>query len=200
MSDLKDEIRSTNSSISSLQSQIMQADRDVTSLEKEKSELQRLVTRCQSEVTACKLQQQGFRSQISNVSTIRSEISVLDDHGHATTSSVTERKNELQTIKQNLDSCSALLKERSLEVQTSSGFVERLMGKKYARKQKSKRQLELMGNIVGMLDKIHTQMPALLPSSQGAKLLGESAWISAGGATVESAVDVSEPIPEVCYL
>jgi chromosome segregation ATPase len=164
------------------------------SLEAQKRELQRLVTQCQSEVATRKRKQQEHRSQIQKTGQIKSEISMLDMHASATTSSVTESQRELQKIKQNLDTCSALLKERSLEAQTNSGFLERFLGKTYKRKQEFMRQKNLLQNVSNALDKIHTEMPVLLPNSD-TKLLGSSPW----DAKSQPIVGVREPIPELCY-
>jgi septal ring factor EnvC (AmiA/AmiB activator) len=152
------------------------------------------VTQCQSEVATRKRQQQEHRNQIQKTGQIKSEISVLDKHASSTTSNVAESQRELQKIKQNLDTCSALLKERSLEVQTNSGFLERFLGKTYQRKREFMRQKSLLQNVSDALDRIHTEMPALLPSSD-TKLLSSSTW----NAKAQPLVDIREPIPELCY-
>jgi septal ring factor EnvC (AmiA/AmiB activator) len=79
---------------------------------------------------------------------------MLDKHASSTTSNVAESQRELQKIKQNLDMCSALLKERSLEVQTNSGFLERFLGKTYRRKQEFMRQKSLLQNVSDALNRI----------------------------------------------
>jgi chromosome segregation ATPase len=153
------------------------------------------VTQCQSEVATRKRNQQEHLNQIKKTGQIKSEISVLDQHASSTISNVAESKLELQKIKQNLDTCSTLLKERSLEVQTNSGFVERFLGKIYQRRiQEFTRQKSLLQNVSDALDRIHTDMPALLPSSD-AKLLSSSAW----NAKAQPFVDIREPMPELCF-
>jgi uncharacterized phage infection (PIP) family protein YhgE len=118
---------------------------------------------------------------------------MLDKHASSTTTNVAESQRELQKIKQNLDICSALLKEQSLEVQTNSGFLERFLGKTYQRKQEFNRQKSLLQTVSDALNRIHTEMPALLPSSD-TKLLSSSQW----NAKAQPLVDIRESIPELC--
>ena len=194
ISDLKDEIREANTSISRLQSDIDQADRDVSTLERQKGELQQLVKQYQSEVDTCKTKHQEYLGQIQKISLIQSEISLLQDHASSTNSNVTKIHRELQQIKQKLDTCSALLREKFEDVQTSSGFIERSLGKQHQRKQDFKRQKFLMQNIPNALDRSHSEVSALL-QSHDTKFL-DAKPCNAGTHTV---VDVGLPIPRFCY-
>ena len=147
ISDLKDQIRAANTSVSQLQSDIAQADRDVSTLEQQKGELQQLVKQCQLEADTSKTKHQEYRGQIQKISLIQSEISSLQDHASSTNSNVTKIHRELQQIKQKLDTCSALLGEKFEDVQISSGFMERSLGKRHQIKQDFEGQKVLIQNV-----------------------------------------------------
>ncbi|MCJ1359905.1 MAG: hypothetical protein MMC33_009908 [Icmadophila ericetorum] len=139
ISNLKGRIIAANESVSRLQSNIAQADRYIAALERQKRELQRLIKQYQSEVDTTEMKHQEYRAQIQKLSRIKSEISLLQNHALSTNSNVTEAHGELQQIKQKLDTCSALLVGKLEDIQTSSGFVGRLVGKENERERDFKR-------------------------------------------------------------
>ncbi|KAN0086830.1 hypothetical protein V8E54_000518 [Elaphomyces granulatus] len=147
------------------QNEISQAEREVSALEQRKRELQLSVKRCRDEVVSWRLKQQEYHNQIQKTGRIQGEISILDDYASATISNIRESQRELQQIKQNLDDCSALVKKRSLEVQTDSGFIERFLGKKHQRKREFERQKTLLQDVSNTLNKIRSEIPALLPGT-----------------------------------
>ncbi|KAH8590060.1 hypothetical protein B0O99DRAFT_655118 [Bisporella sp. PMI_857] len=201
MDDFQNEANSYRQSINSLITEISQNVQAVASLEREKTRLQSLVSQYQSEVSKRKSEHQVYQVKIEQADRVKGEITILRSHATSTKKNVTQALPELHKIKQNLEQCSTLVKERSLDVSTSSGLMDRFLpilpviGVSIKRYQDFNKQKLLMQQALETLDQIHTEVPKLLPSTGDVKFLDIKPWNS----EIVSVIDVGAPIPDVCY-
>lgn len=201
MEDFEKEANSCRQSINSLSTEISQDAQAVASLEREKTELQSLVSKYQSEVTKRRSEQRIYQRNIEQADRVKTEIATLKSHAVSTKKNVVQALPELQQIKQTLEQCSTLVKERSLDVSTSSTVMERftgslpIVGTKIKNAREFNRQKLLLQQVSETLEKIHTEVPGLLPSSVNAKFLDVKPWNS----DIISVVDVGMPIPDISF-
>jgi chromosome segregation ATPase len=197
MDDFKTERNACQAAVSTLNTEITQITQAVSKLEQEKAELQRLVRKYQSNVSSRRSTHLIHRQQISEADRAKGEIAALKSHAASTKANVLEAVPELHNIKMNLDQCSTLVKEKSLDVSTSSDFVERwadwtpVFGESIRRSREFRRQRQLIEQVSETLERIHTEVPQLLQSSQR-KFLNIQPWDAE-----EVNLYRGDPIPEV---
>jgi len=201
MEDFEKEANSCRQSINSLNTEINQDAQAVASLEREKTGLQSLVSKYQSEVTKRRSEQRMYQRNIEQADRVKTEITTLKSYAVSTKKNVAQALPELQQIKQTLEQCSTLVKERSLDISTSSTFIERftgslpVVGRNIKNAREFNKQKLLLQQVSETLEKIHTEVPGLLQSSVGTKLLDVKPWDS----DIISVVDVGKPIPSISY-
>jgi predicted RNase H-like nuclease (RuvC/YqgF family) len=201
MDDFEKEANSYRQSINSLSTEISQNVQAVATLEREKKNLQSLVSQYQSEVSTRRSEHRVFQRKIAQADRVKDEITTLKSHAVSTKKNVVQALPELHKIKQSLEQCSTLVKERSLDVSTSDTFMERFtgslpgVGTKIKKSRDFKKQKLLLQQTSETLDRIHTEVPSLLPSTGDVKFLDIKPW----NAGVVSVMDVGSPIPDVRY-
>lgn len=201
MAEFERDCNSLRQSISSLNTEISQNVQAVATLEREKTGLQSLIYQHQSDVTKRKSEHRVYQRKIEEADRARNEITTLKNHAASTKQNVVQALPELHKIKQSLEQCTTLVKERTLDVSTSSTFMERWtgslpgVGTRIKKSREFNKQKLVMQQVSETLYRIHTEVPGLLPSSNEAKFLDIKPWNSG----VVSVVDVGTPIPEVCY-
>lgn len=164
-SDLKDEISSINSTISSLNSQIREAETSVTRLDREKNELQTRISSLRSTIQAQRSTSQTYQSQMNNAARVQTEISGLQDHATSTVSNVRDVANELQKLKQHLDSCAAVLSQENTEMKVKTAFMDKFMLKKSRNARQFEREKKAILQVTEALGSVHSKVPAMLPGS-----------------------------------
>jgi len=201
MEDFEKEANSCRQSINSLNTEINQDAQAVASLEREKTGLQSLVSKYQSEVTKRRSEQRIYQRNIEQADRVKTEITTLKSYAVSTKKNVAQALPELQQIKQTLEQCSTFVKEKSLDISTSSTFIERfigslpVVGRNIKNARAFNKQKLLLQQVSETLEKIHTEVPRLLQSSVDTKFLDVKPWNS----DIISVVDVGTPIPSISY-
>lgn len=199
MDDFQNDINSYQSSINTLNTTINQNTQDIATLEREKTELAALVRKYKSEISERTSEHRACKQQINEAKLAQGEIRTLKSYAVSTKANVTEALPNLHNIKSSLEQCSTLVKERSLEVTVSSTTTERwtrtvpIIGGSVKKSKDFKRQ-QIMTQVSDVLNKIHNEIPLLLPSNS-TKFLDIKPW-DHGSVSVRS---VSEPMPDLCY-
>jgi len=201
MDDFKNEANSYRQSINSLNTEISQNVQDVATLEREKTSLESLVKQHQSDVSKRRSEHSVYQRKIEQADRVKGEITTLKSHAISTKKNVVQALPELHKIKQSLEQCSTLVKERSLDVSTSSTYMERFtaslpgVGPGIKKSRDFKKQKLLLQQASETLEQIHAEVPGLLPTTGDVKFLDFKPWKSG----VVSVTDVGTQIPDVCY-
>jgi len=201
MDDFRKEANVYRHSIGCLNTEISQNDQAVATLESEKTRLEALVNQYLSDVSRRRSEHRIYQHRIEEADKVKDEITTLKDHATSTKKNVVEALPELRKIKQSLEQCSTLVKERSLDVSTSSNYMERFtanlpfVGPGIKKAQEFKKQKLLLQQASETLEQIHAEVPGLLPSTGDVKFLDVKPWdhVSVWNR------DVGTPIPDVCY-
>ncbi len=198
MEDFENEANNLQASVNTLSAEISANGRALAGLEREKSGLQSQLKSHQGELSRSKAELKALERQIAGVDKTKRDISTLQDHAISTTTSVRNALLELQSIKTNLEQCSDLVKEKSLDVSTSCTLTERLtgmlpvIGTSWKRGKMLRKQMVVIQQVCNTLNHIHAEVPTLLPSKND-KFLDIKPWGSDG-----ARVSVSEVMPGVC--
>ncbi|KIM96600.1 hypothetical protein OIDMADRAFT_148393 [Oidiodendron maius Zn] len=201
MDDFEKEANSYRQGISSLTTEISQNVRAVATLEHEKTRLQSLVDQYQAEVSKRQSEHHVYQRKIEQADRAKGEIATLKSHAVSTKKNVAQALPELRKIKQSLEQCSILVKERSLDVSTSSTFMERfaanlpVIGTSIKKSGDFNKQKLLLQQASETLDRIRAEVPGLLTDTGDIKFLTIKPWDS----SIVSAADLGTAIPEVCY-
>lgn len=201
MDDFEKEANSYRQGISSLTTEISQNVRAVANLEHEKTRLQSLVNQYQAEVSKRQSEHHVYQRKIEQADRTKGEIATLKSHAMSTKKNVAQALPELHKIKQSLEQCSILVKERSLDVSTSSTFMERfaanlpVVGTRIKKSRDFNKQKLLLQQASETLDQIRAEVPGLLTDTGDVKFLTIKPWDS----SIASVVDLGTAIPEVCY-
>ena len=198
--EIEEEIRCTQSAINGLQTEIKQVEREVASLERQKRELNSLISQYERDISSRKSKHTSYQSDINNAQRVQRQIGSVKGQAASTRVSVQEVERELQQAKVKLDQCSAMVNNQSLELQTKSSFVDRLVTQDRRHAREFRRQKELLEKVVGALDSIHAQIPGLPP-------VQETKFLKAGGgmrteqrdSQVYGTSEVGSSVPAICF-
>lgn len=170
-SELKDQISSIQSNISTLNRQINGAESSVTRLTREKEELQTRISDLRSKIQTQKLAQQRHQNQINNAARVQSDITVLQSHANSTTSTVQDVAAELQRLKQNLNDCAAVLNGETAQLRVKTSVIDKFLRKKSRHAREFKREKTAILEATEALATVHSKVPALLPGGSNMKFL-----------------------------
>ncbi|KAF4496828.1 hypothetical protein FAGAP_6983 [Fusarium agapanthi] len=199
ISDLKDEIVALQSRVSALNREITQDQQVISNLEIEQRNLQGLVSQYQRDISSRRSTHQLYQKQIAEANRVENDITALKGVAEATISNINDVNSELQDVKECLDECSSLLQAKSVDLSTSATSVDWAIGavgrctKKF-RARELEKQITLMKQVAGVLDKIE-QEGQLLLSNQDMAFLDTMPWD-----VKRPIVEENETIPELIYV
>jgi chromosome segregation ATPase len=157
---LKDQISSTQSTISSTKSQISLVESSITRLTQEKRDIETSIAQLRSTLQSQKSDQITQRSQINEANSVKTEVTVLHGAAGATTASVKDVVGQLLELKQALNDCVAALDAGTTEVHVETYAF----GKMGLRKSRQKLELvpeALITQAVEALSSLGTKIPAM---------------------------------------
>jgi chromosome segregation ATPase len=170
-SELKDEISSIQSNISTLNREISDSESSVTRLTREKDELQSRIQSLSSTIQSQTLVQREHQNQINNVGRVQSDISGLQSHANSTTSMVQSVAAELQRLKESLDACAAVLNGETAQLRVKTSVVDRFYRKKSRQAREFQREKTAMLEATEALATAKSCVPKLLPGGSNMKFL-----------------------------
>ena len=188
-----------------LQASVNQVDREVSTLSSAvislETESQRLRAQIQTHKTDIKNKQAEMarlEKEISSGRSTKEEIVIVKDHALSTLVNVQQALPDLRSIRDALEQCRDRIEDKRLEVSTPAdtfsdviGYIP-FVGTKMKRKGEFRKRILAIEEVLQTLDKIHKDMPALLPASSS-KFLDIKPWNSAQVLTSE----VGRPMPEI---
>jgi hypothetical protein len=124
------------------------------------------VRQYQSEVSSREPCHIDYQAQIQKSRLVQSDILVLNGRAASMSSNVKEAESALRKTKEYLDQCSASLSAQSSELCTSSNLMARSLRQSHQGTNKFQRRKRLVQEILSSLEKIHVEVPALLPSQR----------------------------------
>ena len=164
VSELREEAENARVAAGRLQNEISEAKQELSNLVQEKNKLQSLVRQYQSEVNSRESCHIDYQAQIQKSRLVQSDILLLKGRAASMSSNVQEVESALQKMKERFDQCSASLSAQFSELCTSTNLLARPLRKSHQRTNKFQRQKRLVQEVLSSLEKIHMEVPALLPS------------------------------------
>ncbi|KID82915.1 hypothetical protein MGU_09751 [Metarhizium guizhouense ARSEF 977] len=201
MDDFEKEARSYRQSINSLSTEISENAKAVTALESEKETLQSLSCQYQSTVSKRRSERQAHRGEIERADRVKGDITTLKDHAASMKQNILQALSELHIIKHSLEKCSTSVNEQSIDVSYSSTLMERFTEALWGvvpmaqRTRDFNNQRRLLHQALETLDRIHGEVPKLLPRMGGIMFLNMEPWDSSTGPNM----GIKTPIPSICY-
>lgn len=192
-SDLIDEANNERTRVSAIQTEISGVESDLRNLEQQENGLQISVRNLKSQVKSQESNQRQYQSKLREAKGAQGEISVLEVRASTLANDINSKRRNVRNVKEYLENCSTMLKEKSVEVNSQSTAIEWLHGRTYRRKQAFNRQKALMAKVTDELAKIQVELPMLL-YDEGLNLLGYEPGETAQHAVIE----IGPSIPDLC--
>lgn len=173
MDDVEKEADACRQCVNILTAEIMQSDEVVAILQREKSELHKLVRQYQWEIPDRTSKQLTHKRQIEEADQAQEEITTLKSHAASTKAKLIQVFPEFQKLKVNVDQCRIMVKEKSLDVSTSTSSMERwterllVIGGNIIKSRELKKQKRLIEEASETLCRINSEIPGLLRSHEG---------------------------------
>ena len=198
MDDFKTEANNLQASVNTLTGEISANNQAVARLEQEKSALQVQLRSHKYDVSKKQAELRELERQAGATSRTKQEIKTLQNHAASTTNNAKDALPELRSIRNSLEKCSALVQEKSVEVSTSYGLIDQIVGllpvvgNNLRRTRMFRRQMSVIEQVCDTLNQIHLDAPKLLPS-QGTKFLDIKPWNS-----YVSGIEAASAMPAMC--
>jgi hypothetical protein len=200
MDDFEREASTCRQTINSLDSEIALNIQDATRLEREKGELKGLVRGYQAEVRKRRMEHKDHQRRCLEARRAQSEIITLENDASSLKATVSKTIPELSNVRNALEQCSIVVKEKSLDVSgtisTTDRWADRISwdGGRMRKAREFEKQLQLLQEVSVVLEKVRLEVPSILPS-QGGKFLDPKPW-KAAEVTVTA---LGTPMPMTSY-
>ena len=202
MDEFEEEGNRLQNSLNTINSEIASNNRAVIDLEHETERLQSEIMTRRTEITDKRAELQKLEQQIASNQKTSTEIVEVKDHAGLISNSVTQAIPDLQNVRNNLTKCSDLVRERSREISDNTEQRHRFLamvpvfGTNLKRRKDYEKQIEVVREVLQNLDKIHRDMPSLMPARNSKLFLDVKPW-NAADVSVKA---LHENIPAVVYF
>jgi peptidoglycan hydrolase CwlO-like protein len=163
--DMKENISSTESAISYLNTQISNAESAATRLTREKEELQRTVSQLHSAIHVQKEAQARHKTQIREIDQVQGEVLSLQREASSASTSVHDVSAQLLQLKHRLNECAAVLNQVNTDLRVRTSVVDRLVFRNARQRRELGREKAVIQHATEALSNVQSKIPGLLPES-----------------------------------
>ena len=193
--DHKKRVKQLRASISEAENENKSLVQAVSNHKTETARLKRDIESYQTDIKAKEVELKDLEQRIHTCSQAMEEMSSIGDYAASTLTNLRLAVPDLQHVRNALERCSDLLREKSVEVKDSAGLTHRLaehipvIGTKIKRRNDYRKQMLVIGEVLTTLGNFRGALPSLLPG-KSLNLLDIKPWNSVNVCIADGKEDI----------